>query len=142
MLKHLTLLALAAAVAVGMGCTAQTESKVVIPVHKTSPTDGKVMYNSYCAPCHGTDARGNGPVAGALKTPPTDLTLLSKKNQGKFPQDHIVSVLNFGSTHPAHGTAEMPVWGSIFGRMDQMNAADKQLRITNLGRYIESLQVK
>ncbi len=142
MLRYISILAVSAAIAGGMTCAAQTDSKVVIPVKKISPVDGKQMYKNYCAPCHGMDGKGNGPVASALKTPPTDLTLLSRNNHGKFPDTHIVSVMEFGSNLPAHGSAEMPVWGPILGKMNQMNAMDKQLRISNLSRYIESLQVK
>ncbi len=142
MLKYISILAVAAAIASGMTYAAQTDSKVVIPVKKTSPVDGKQMYRSYCAPCHGMDGKGNGPVASALKTPPTNLSLLSRNNNGKFPDTHIVSVMDFGSNLPAHGSAEMPVWGPILGKMNQMNVMDKQLRISNLSHYIESLQVK
>ena len=49
-----------------------------VPVKVTSAASGKEMYVSYCAVCHGTDGKGNGPAASALKTPPTDLTMLSK----------------------------------------------------------------
>ena len=37
----------------------------MIPVKKTTPTDGKQMYTSYCAPCHGVDGKGHGPAAAA-----------------------------------------------------------------------------
>jgi len=68
MLKRLLLTTLAAAVAVGIGYADQSRTKVIIPVNKTSPTSGKQMFTSYCAPCHGVDAKGNGPAAAALKT--------------------------------------------------------------------------
>ena len=142
MLHRLPIFATAVLLAAGMSVLAQSGPKVVIPVNKTSPVDGKKMYQGYCAPCHGADGKGNGPVASALKTAPTDLTVLSKNNSGKFPNVHLVSVLEFGSALPAHGSAAMPVWGPILGRMNQTNSMDKQLRISNLVRYIESLQVK
>lgn len=126
-----------------MTCAGQTPGTVVIPVNKTTPTDGKLMYGSYCAPCHGVDGRGHGPVATALKVPPTDLTGLSKANQGKFPDAHIVTVLEFGSQLPSHGSPEMPVWGPILGNMNRSaTAQEKQLRISNLTRYLETIQVK
>ena len=72
--------------------TAQDQSqdqsgKVIkhVPVKVTSAASGKEMYESYCAVCHGTDGKGNGPAASALKTPSTDLTTLSKNNGGKYP---------------------------------------------------------
>ena len=46
---------------------------------------GKIEYQSNCASCHGMDAKGDGPVSKELKTHPTDLTLLAKKNKGVFP---------------------------------------------------------
>ncbi|MGB7547040.1 MAG: c-type cytochrome [Terracidiphilus sp.] len=142
MLKRLLLVALAAVVAAGTVYADQTQNKVVIPVKRTSPSSGKQMYADYCAPCHGMDGKGHGPAANALKTPPTDLTLLSRKNDGKFPDTHIVAVLQFGPDIPAHGSAEMPVWGPILGKMDRVNTQDRQLRISNLSRYLESIQAK
>jgi mono/diheme cytochrome c family protein len=100
------------------------------------------MFVSYCASCHGADGKGNGPAAAALKMPPTDLTLLSRNNNGKFPGAHIVAVLQYGADIPSHGSAEMPVWGPILGKMDKANHQVKQLRISNLSQYLETLQVK
>src|SRR5450759_261679 len=120
-LKRLLLTATALILAVAMGYADQATKKVVIPVDRTNPTSGKQMYTSYCAPCHGVDGRGNGPAASALKNQPMDLTGLAKANHGKFPDTHIVSVLKFGSETPAHGSAHMPVWGPILGRMNQSN---------------------
>ena len=79
-----------------------------------------------------------------MKMPPTDLTMLSKNNQGKFPADHLTSVLRFGSEMPVHGSAEMPVWGPTLARMDQNDndRAKAELRISNLKHYIETLQMK
>ncbi len=142
MLKHLSLIAMAALLALGMGLADQGNNKITLTANKTSPTSGRQMYTSYCAPCHGTDGRGNGPVAPALKVPPTDLTVLSRNNHGKFPDLHIVTVLQNGSELRAHGNQEMPVWGPIFGKMNVSNPQDKLLRISNVSRYLETLQVK
>jgi len=88
------------------------------------------------------DGRGQGPVASALKTPPVDLSVLRRNNNGKFPDAHIVTVLENGSEISSHGSAEMPVWGPILGKMNQSNPQDKMLRISNLSRYLETMQVK
>ncbi|HEY2470709.1 MAG TPA: c-type cytochrome [Terracidiphilus sp.] len=140
MLKSLLIAGMVAAVAVSLSFADQTPSKLVIPVNKTAPTNGKQMYTNYCAPCHGTEGRGNGPAAGALKTQPTDLTVLSRNNHGKFPDAHVVTILQFGSETPAHGSALMPVWGPILGNMNRANIQEKQLRISNLSRYLETIQ--
>src|ERR1035438_2644691 len=105
MLKRLLVTAFTAMLAVGMNYADQSDSKVTIPVNKTSATSGKQMYANYCAPCHGVDGKGQGPVASALKTPPSDLTVLSRNNHGKFPDTHIVTVLQNGTQISSHGTA-------------------------------------
>jgi mono/diheme cytochrome c family protein len=144
MLRNLFFTALAAAVAVGIGYADQSSANVVINLNKTPAYSGKQMYVSYCAPCHGVDGRGNGPAAVALKQQPTDLSALSKNHGGKFPAEHVMAALRFGTSNPAHGTAEMPVWGPILGKMDTVLADSnaKALRISNLSRYIESMQAK
>ena len=93
MLKRILVIATAAVIAVSVGFADQAQ-KVVIPVNKTAPNDGKQMYTNYCAPCHGENGKGSGPAAPALKSQPTNLTLLSKNNNGKFPDAHVVTVLN------------------------------------------------
>ena len=139
MLKGFLVIAAAAALALGFG-HADPAGKIVIPVNQTAPNDGHEMYVSYCAPCHGTNGKGHGPAADALKPGPSDLTLLTKNNQGHFPDSHIVAILQFGTEVPAHGSATMPVWGPILGKMNRTNAQDKQQRISNLSRYLQSIQ--
>lgn len=128
-------------------CLAQTkaEQKPAVkqtPIKPTSPASGKEMYTQYCAPCHGTDGKGGGPAAGAMKAPPSDLTQLAKKHDGKYPANNIASVLKFGSGPAAHGSADMPVWGPLFKSLDKFHDTAVQQRISNLVGYIETLQAK
>ena len=142
MLKRVIVIAAAAGLllATGYADQANKKTKVVIPVERVNPTDGKLMYSSYCAPCHGADGRGGGPVAGVLKSQPTDLTMLSKAHGGKFPDTHVLAVLQFGSDVPAHGTAQMPVWGPILGNISNVRTQEKLLRMSNLSHYLKSIQ--
>ena len=142
MLKSLSVTAAATLLAASLSFADQAPSKVVIPVDRTASTDAKQMYTNYCAPCHGTDGKGHGPVAASLKSQPTDLTVIQKNNHGKFPDAHVAAILQFGAEVPAHGSATMPVWGPILGSMNRANIQDKQLRISNLTRYLQSLQEK
>ena len=142
MLKHLLVTAMAATLAVSMAYADQTQSKVTIPSGRTMPSSGKQMYVNYCAPCHGTDGRGQGPAASALRTQPADLTTLSRNHRGKFPETHIQAILEFGAEIPAHGSLEMPVWGPILGKMNTSNDQERLLRISNLNRYLDSIQTK
>jgi hypothetical protein len=79
MLKLLSLIAMAAGLVLAVGYADQSKGKLLIPVEKTSPTDCRQMFNSYCAPRHGVDGPGNGPAAPAVKTPPVDLTTLARR---------------------------------------------------------------
>ena len=98
---------------------------------------GKLAYKDYCSACHGVTGKGDGPVADELKTPPPDLTMLAKNNNGEFPTQHFLSVLHFGVGGRAHGTSDMPVWGPLF------HGPGKDLiRIRNLEAYVESIQEK
>jgi len=104
--------------------------------------DGRLLFRAYCAACHGADAKGNGPAASSLKTAPPDLTLISRRNGGKFPTIRVQKTISGEDvvTSP-HGSREMPVWGPIFGQI----AWDQDLgnvRIYNLTKYLESLQQK
>lgn len=101
---------------------------------------GKEMFKAYCASCHGEDAKGHGPAAIALKMTPPDLTLLAKRNNGKFSADYVNTVVVHGVNTPAHGSTEMPIWGPIFiGVNDQRLVI---LRVNKLSEYLETLQVK
>lgn len=111
-------------------------------IKPTSLTSGLDMYVNYCAACHGLDGKGKGPAAPALKAPIPDLTLLSKQNAGKFPTDRVNAVLRFGTEIPAHGSAEMPTWGPLLRSLNKSQQPEVQLRINNLIRHLESVQVQ
>jgi Cytochrome C oxidase, cbb3-type, subunit III len=123
----------------------QNQSGTVIkhvPVAVTSPASGKEMYTSYCSACHGADGKGNGPAASALKLPPADLATLSSTNGGKFPSLKVAAAIRGDSVITAHGSKEMPVWGTLFMGISHGHDSEVQQRITNLTRYVESLQAK
>ena len=103
---------------------------------------GEQTYKQYCAACHGVDAKGHGPLAALLKTPPPDLTTLAKRHLGKFPYDYVASVLEFGPGVTAHGSSDMPTWGPIFRHFDNQNERIVRQRIKNLCDYLASLQEK
>ena len=113
-----------------------------VPAPQTSPASGKEMYVNYCASCHGVAGKGAGPAAVALKVAPPDLTTLSRRNQAKFPAAHVAQAIKGDAAMPAHGSKDMPVWGPVFSSMSKGDPALVQLRISNLTKYIESVQVK
>ena len=102
---------------------------------------GKDSFEAYCATCHGSAARGDGPVAGALKGTPADLTMLAGHNHGVYPRDRVRAVLTgAGRTVAAHGTTEMPIWGPLFRAFE--SDARVRVRIDNLVNYLETVQAR
>src|SRR5579864_3296423 len=128
----------------GVACYAQDQKTEVKhgPTTVTSAGSGKEMFQAYCASCHGANGKGDGPAAAALKSPPADLTMLSKRNGGQFPADRVSSILGGQATVTAHGNRDMPVWGPVFWHMSQGHASEVHQRIANLTHYVESLQAK
>jgi mono/diheme cytochrome c family protein len=124
--------------------TAQEKIIKKVPMKHTAANSGEEMYGEYCAVCHGKTGKGDGPAASALKAAPTDLTTLAKSNNGKFPSAHVAEVLRSGTSVPAHGTSDMPIWGRVLGTSSTRGTDSMmvQLRIHNLTAYIESLQSK
>ena len=103
---------------------------------------GPDVFAFYCAPCHGRDGKGSGPVAIALKTRPPDLTQITRRN-GTFPTRRVENYVTNGDVKPvsAHGTPDMPVWGPTFRSLDPSDSRVR-VRIANLVAYIESIQAK
>lgn len=116
---------------------AQTEIKKA-PIDRTR-IDGKVMFDSYCAVCHGKAAKGDGPAASALKAKPKDLTMLSFANAGTFPETKVRRYIEGLDEVPAHGTRDMPMWGDLFKSLDRDMAP---IRVSALVEHLKTLQTK
>ena len=106
----------------------------------SASASGAEFYAKRCSACHGNDLKGNGPFPPPYRTPP-DLTTLARRHGGKFPDAYVSNVLRNGVKLPAHGPAEMPVWGTDLGAPDQSDKAQVKLRIKSLTTYIKSMQV-
>jgi mono/diheme cytochrome c family protein len=118
--------------------------KVIVKYVHTSYTpahSGKQMYTHYCAGCHGELGQGNGPASPTLKEKPTNLSLLTVHNGGKFPRHEIAQVLTASEKPHVRGTTSMPDWLPAFRAMDSDLPALATLRVHNLVSYLETLQV-
>lgn len=114
--------------------------KPEIPKRKDfDPMEGKSLYNTYCAVCHGDNGKGAGPMARVLRTPPSDLTRIWMRHGRRFPLQEVEKIISGEGEIGAHGTSEMPLWGPIFsqGVWDQDVG---KTRIHALARYLEEIQ--
>jgi mono/diheme cytochrome c family protein len=121
---------------------AQTKAIRKTPLTQTPATSGEQMFKTYCAVCHGSDGRGAGPAASALKTAPTNLTQLAIRNNGTFPEERVANVIGAENAVAAHGTPDMPIWGDL---LKSVSAGERDLvflRVVNLTSYIKSIQAK
>ncbi|MBI5718537.1 MAG: c-type cytochrome [Burkholderiales bacterium] len=78
--------------------------------------EGKMEYDAHCAICHGATGSGNGEMRRWLTKAPSDLTTLSKRYGGAFPNQLVWEVID-GRTSldlGLHGSREMPVWGQRY----------------------------
>jgi len=112
------------------------------PAPNAEPFSGKELFTSYCALCHGPDGKGGGPFSPQLKVWPPDLTQLTKKNHGVFPEMRVAETIDGEFDKPAHGSREMPIWGPVFRSMAHGHKDSAQARINTLVKYLESIQEK
>jgi len=142
MVRHLFYAAVAAVLTGGIVFAGQSAGTVASTDKQIPATNGTELFGHYCTPCHGVDGRGHGPVVVEQKAPPVDLTVLSRKNHGTFPEAHVVHVLQYGAQILPHTSVEMPVWGPVLGKINQSDPRDKLVRIKSLTNYLESIQSK
>lgn len=107
-----------------------------------SIASGKETFLKYCASCHGEGGKGDGPASIAVKDPMPDLTTLSRRHEGKYPAGYVSAVGKFGRNMAAHGSEDMPVWGSRLKAVDPVRDPTGQQHIEDLGAFLESLQRK
>jgi mono/diheme cytochrome c family protein len=110
-----------------------------IQIPYVSPVAGKQMYETYCATCHGTNGKGNVNAA-ALLPAPTDLTLLSSRNGGKFPQHSVHYLLMSPDTYHDRAGTSMPSWGDALKSLEMSNPDLIRIRVHNLMGYLEKMQ--
>jgi hypothetical protein len=126
---------IAAVVAVTAGALGQEASEA------SMVGAGATTFRHYCRSCHGTEARGDGPVAQYLTPKPADLTRIRERNKGEFPSEAVYNAIAGGQPVKGHGTSEMPVWGEAFSQvLGGQNPEHVKVRITQLVAYLRSIQ--
>jgi mono/diheme cytochrome c family protein len=121
---------------------AEGEPAQKLSARQANAASGNGTFLKYCASCHGEYGKGNGPAAIALKPPPSDLTTLSKRHEGKYPAGYVSALVKFGRSLAAHGSLDMPVWGSRFKELDRVRDPTGQQHVDDIVAYIRSPQAK
>ncbi|MFV0512687.1 MAG: c-type cytochrome [Jhaorihella sp.] len=118
---------------------------LALPASAQDAGRGAELYRAHCATCHGIEATGQGPMAGALVIKPADLTTLAARNGGEFPVERVVMRIDGRDPLVSHGSP-MPVYGHFFeGRDKGVKAPSGQPIMTSepivdLLTYLQSLQ--
>lgn len=104
---------------------------------------GGEVFRTYCATCHGTSGRGDGPLAGSMRRKPSDLSEIAKRNGGEYPSEIVFRTIDGRTPVRGHGGPDMPVWGDAFARSrDGGDPAIVKERIDSLVEFIRTLQIK
>lgn len=110
---------------------------------QSTAATGDYLFRTYCAACHGTSAKGDGPLAESMRRRPSDLTEIARRNKGVFPADEVFRIIDGRQPVRGHGGPDMPVWGDVFARSEGGgNPAVVEARIKALVAYLEALQAK
>jgi mono/diheme cytochrome c family protein len=108
-----------------------------------SVNNGSDLFRRYCASCHGATARGDGPLADAMRRRPPNLTELRKRNPTAYSSDLVYRIIDGREKVRGHGGPDMPVWGDAFSRSLEGSSEDAiRARIQGLVDFLESIQVK
>ena len=131
--------------AAAMTATLMISAGSATTLHQQAPAadpriaNGRALFVTYCATCHGTSARGDGPVGERFRIPPADLTQLAKQTGGAFVAVRIQRIVD-GREVKSHGNVDMPVWGDAFKRREGLSEDAVRARIEAIVRYLESIQ--
>jgi len=104
---------------------------------------GAALYQTSCSGCHGIDATGNGPITPVIGVRPPDLTRISARRAGTFPELEVFRIIDGQADLSAHGPRHMPVWGyEFFGDDPDDEVAHRQAeqKVDQLVTYLRSIQ--
>lgn len=109
----------------------------------TQTTPGGETFRTYCATCHGTSARGDGPLAASMRRKPANLTEIAKRNGGTFPSELVFKVIDGQQQVRGHGGPDMPAWGDAFSRSREAGDVERVKSVIQaLVDYLESIQLR
>jgi mono/diheme cytochrome c family protein len=137
--RRISLWAMLALLTASFGAAAD-ESKSPETLDTSQAFRGQLIYQRFCAACHGTAGAADGPLATGLRSKPTDLTRLAARNGGVFPFDKVSRAIDGRDTVRMHGPSDMPVWGEVFSKTKGTDAPNPEEAVTRISHYVWSLQ--
>jgi mono/diheme cytochrome c family protein len=122
---------------------AASSAVIAAQTARQSIYSGSDDFQTYCASCHGTAAKGDGPIAKSLPKRPPDLTQLAKRNNDVFPEAQVFKTIDGRTPGASHPGADMPMWGDVFAKAGESAGPEAAAaRITALVTYLERIQAK
>jgi mono/diheme cytochrome c family protein len=106
-------------------------------------TAGRDLFEQHCELCHGAEGLGDGPLSDELRVAPADLTRISARRAGTFPEVEVREIIDGRRRVRAHGKSEMPIWGRAFGggaAADAAKQAEVQQKLDQLVAFLRSIQ--
>lgn len=109
---------------------------------------GGVVYTFSCASCHGYGAGGDDAQPSDRTSSTPDLTGLTQRNGGTFPEEHVRLVITGGAEETSHA-GQMPAWGPVFLReyseftfdTSEGDSERVERRINDVIAFLRSIQV-
>ena len=109
---------------------------------------GRETFITSCSLCHGDSATGDGMFASMLTVATSDLTQLSKNNNGVFPFKEVYLTIDGRDQIKQHGPRHMPIWGDHFHSSSWFSVSEEHAdtlvrgKLFELMFYLESIQEK
>jgi mono/diheme cytochrome c family protein len=126
---------------VAVAWVATTSFLAAAPGGQQSTYSGPSDFQTYCTSCHGTEGKGDGPIAKSLPKRPPDLTRISARHDAVFPKDQVFKTIEGKSG--AHTNVDMPVWADVFAKSEASLGVDAAaMRIRALVDYLGMIQAK
>lgn len=116
---------------------------LVVGCTNSTDYDGDALFAANCTGCHGAFGEGDGHVAALINIRPPNLRRIAERNNGVFPSDAVIKVIDGRDLRAEHDLPQMPIWGERFGRGadgQKIGKAEVKAKITAIADHLESIQ--
>jgi len=112
---------------------------------------GSVEYEWNCKWCHAADRKGTSLFEQRSDIAMPDLTTLTQRHDGTFPEDYGKTVIAGSSARAWHTPGQMPAWGLYYSlesylgnatRLEEWQTEYVEAKIAAVVKYLEGIQVE